>query len=302
MAAALCVASAARADVTADQAARATALFEQGQRDVAAGHIDQACDEFATSLELDPQVGTRLNLADCRERQGRNAEAYVLYERAAIESAQKGKEGREGFARERMQVLDRKLVRVTIHLARPPAGVTVALRSRDIDWSRPVRVEPGKLSIDVSAPGRKEFHRELDGAAGSELAIEVPELEALPSPTTPRHTASEPPPPPPPATPHRSRWPIAFLSGGAALGLGSLGLALHAKSRWRTATDARDEQGVASAQREADFATGVAVAGGVAAVVGVVLYLRNRDHTGDHVAVAPAWTTDSVGLAIIAPF
>jgi outer membrane protein assembly factor BamD (BamD/ComL family) len=71
----LCPAPAAAQDASktktvADKAAADT-LFYQGKHLIAAGDVDRACQAFETSLRLFDQLGVRLNLADCHERQGR---------------------------------------------------------------------------------------------------------------------------------------------------------------------------------------------------------------------------------------
>jgi len=92
-----CVVTAApvSADVSTQDAKRARKLFDDGRKQIAAEHVDAACELFATSLALDPQLGTRLNLASCREQQGRYIDAYTLYQDAAAEAARTGKASRE---------------------------------------------------------------------------------------------------------------------------------------------------------------------------------------------------------------
>jgi tetratricopeptide (TPR) repeat protein len=84
----------ARADVSPADASRASALFEQGRKELTARHVDAACDAFAASFGLDPQPGTRLNLAACRAHQDRLTEAFVLFEQALADAESTGKQGR----------------------------------------------------------------------------------------------------------------------------------------------------------------------------------------------------------------
>src|SRR5690349_24811223 len=86
----------------------AAKLFKQGRDAMAAGKLDEACARFAQSLELDPAIGTKLNLADCWEQKGKLAEAYRLFDEAASEAAKESKEGRESFARKRADALVKK--------------------------------------------------------------------------------------------------------------------------------------------------------------------------------------------------
>src|SRR5450432_1599182 len=57
----------------------AQALFDDAKRLVQEGDAASACPKFEESERLEPGIGTKLNLADCYERVGRNASAWVLY-------------------------------------------------------------------------------------------------------------------------------------------------------------------------------------------------------------------------------
>ena len=298
------VSAPAAADVSREQAETATALFAQGQRELEAGKIDAACSSFAASLANDPQVGTRLNLAACREKQGRNAEAYALYEDATIDATLEKKQGRETFARDRMAALLAQLVRVTVRVSRPPQGVIVLAGARPIDSTKLQLFDPGVIAIDVTAPGRKPFHQEVAGRAGGELVIDVPELELAPPPpvATPQPPAESPREPARYTIKHTSRLPLVLVAGGTLAALGGAGLGYHAKLRYDDAVDARDSPGLDSAMREADIATGVAVVGVAALAVGVVLYARGHGVVVDRVVAAPTVGRDLVGLTVIRPF
>ena len=88
------------------------------------------------------------------------------------------------------------------------------------------------------------------------------------------------------------------MGSGAGLILASVGIGLHARSRYTTARDAGLP--VQGAQREGNVGTAVAIAGAAAATVGVVLYLR-RDR-GDGPAVTPTAGAGAVGLLFTTPF
>lgn len=64
-------------------AKRATALFDEGQALKKEGRVADACEKFEESYELDPAIGTELNVADCREREGKVDEAWELFDHAA---------------------------------------------------------------------------------------------------------------------------------------------------------------------------------------------------------------------------
>ena len=156
-------------------------------------------------------------------------------------------------------------------------------------WTKPHAAMPGRIAVDARAPGHQLATVSRTAAAGAEIAIEVPALEAV-TPTTP----PTPPPPviesapaPSPVQVSAPRSKLPYIVGGVGAGLfaGSIGIGLHAKSRYDTAVKNGDRAGVSSAQHEADVGTGFAIAGAIAATVGVVLYLRRGE---DGIVVAPA--------------
>jgi hypothetical protein len=279
----LLVASA-RADVKPEDAARAAKLFEQGQAAVAANKIDAGCVMFETSLKLDPQVGTRLNLADCREKQARFVEAYTLFVQAGEQATRESKPGRATFAQNRAQALRSKLVQLTFRVDAPVPGESVKVAGRELpreDWAKPQIVMPGPVTVDASAPGHDPVHVETTATGGAELEIPVPALAV---------TEVRVEKPPTSSSPSKLPWIVGGV-GAALLGT-SIGIGVHTKLRYDSAHDKGDSAGVDRALHEADLATEVGIAGGVVLAVGVVLYLRSDRH----VAVTPGPGT--VGLAI----
>jgi hypothetical protein len=289
------------ADVSPGDAVKAKALFDQGQAEMDAGKIDAACATFETSFKLDPQIGARLNLADCRERQGKIVEAYALFAGAADEAARTKKQGRESFARQRMAALQPKLVRVTVRIAEPAPGIAVMLGERSLpqaQWAVEQVVRPGRIVVDATASGRQPYHLEENAVAGSAIEIVVPALPPTAVTATATSETPVPTPTPAPASPSRfDRTTLILGGGGIGLILVSGAVALHAKSRWDTAYHANDRSGVSSAQTEADVGTGVFVVGAAVLTVGIVRYLRTRPDP-DHVAIAPAVGGGMIGLTV----
>src|SRR5262245_31700795 len=89
---------------TPEAMATAKSLFEKGLALQGSGKIDEACKMFESSLLLDPQIGTRLNVAECRELRGRLVEAHALFSEAADE-ASRANDRRISFAQQRIQAL-----------------------------------------------------------------------------------------------------------------------------------------------------------------------------------------------------
>src|SRR5687767_1776613 len=110
----------------ADDVKDAIALFDKGQKLLDAGQLDAACEAFAASVKLDPQLGAKLNLANCRERQGRLVEAAQLYEDALAEAARTNKKNRETFARQHLDAVRPRIAKLTIRVTEPRApGIVV---------------------------------------------------------------------------------------------------------------------------------------------------------------------------------
>jgi hypothetical protein len=281
-------ARAASAEVSAEDAARATALFQAGQVAMDAGRIEEGCSRFEQSLALDPQIGTRMNLADCREKQGRIIEAYQLYEYSAAEAEQTNKPGRLKFARERLDQLAQSLVRLTVRVVGEVAGETVTLTTvngpRELPravWSRTVVVEPGPFSVEAKARDHKLVRLEREAAGGETIEVEVPALES---------TLPPPPPPPPPPKPSL-RLPLAVAGVGVVLLAVGIGFGISAA----TSDDPADED---TADTHTVLAAGFGLAGVVGIGVGAYLYVKAKRS----VAVVPSATSTTAGLTLLGRF
>ena len=291
----MAVSAVARADVAQDRAAE---LFDEGQRLIVAGKVDEACAKFAASFAVDPAVGTKLNLADCSERQGKLLAALALFEEVELEAARTGadkvSQARLVLARERIALLARKLAKVQIRIGEPErTGLIVWLdaggRRRTLSretWSKPQVVEPGEIVVEASAPGHRSARIERRAVADSTLTLDIPSLEPL-------QRAERTP----------SLRIAAYVSAGtgAALLVTSISLGLHAKAKYDHAlAELRPDvdQEIDSAQHRANIATALAVAGAVGIAVGVVLYVRTRNP----IVVTPSASDGVVGLAAAGRF
>ena len=156
-------------------------LFEDGRAALAQGHLDEACDAFRRSQELEPRVGTLLNLGDCEEKRKRIASAWEAFvEAKALAASQKDKRGATAdkhaaalVARLPYLVLEVKRVD-GLQITRDGVAVPAA------EWDHEVPLDPKHYKLEASAPGRTTWTKELDLAEGQHLKIEVPELAAAP--------------------------------------------------------------------------------------------------------------------------
>jgi hypothetical protein len=169
-------------------------------------------------------------------------------------------------------------------------------------WGVAVPVDPGSHELAASAPQYKPWSTKISvGRDGSTLNVAVPALEALPPeavtppPTTPSSpqggpAAAEQPAAPAPAPVEPGTWSnqrvIAVIVGTVGVvGLGVAGVfAATAKSRYSDSLPSCDSNNVDlctqagvdqrdSARQAGDVATVASVAGGVAVVTGILLWV-----------------------------
>jgi hypothetical protein len=171
----LCFASIAHAD---GDKATAEALFSEGRRLMASGNYATACEKFAASQKLDPGLGTSLNLADCYEKSGRTASAWVEFRDAASAAHRVGSKDREQVARARADALEKQLSRLTLVEKTPHPEQRVARDGAPVDRAvlgMAVPVDPGQHVVDVVAVDRRS----------TRLRPTAPRRTRAPTPVTP---------------------------------------------------------------------------------------------------------------------
>ncbi len=154
--------SSAYADETAHKVS-AEVLFEEGKRLVGSGQYDEACPKFAESRRREPGIGITLYLADCYERAGKTASAWVTFREAAAMAMASGQEQRERVARSRASALEPTLSRLMVVVEGSAASVaglqvvrdTVALGKET--WGVAMPVDPGIHRVQARAPGYVSF-------------------------------------------------------------------------------------------------------------------------------------------------
>ena len=98
-------------------------LFEDGRTALAHKEVDKACEAFRASEELEPRVGTLLNLANCEEQRHRVASAWAVFIDARDLSAKLHDE-RGARAETRAKALEPRLPYVKLVVTRVP-GIVV---------------------------------------------------------------------------------------------------------------------------------------------------------------------------------
>lgn len=161
----------------------------------------EACPKLEESLRLDQGMGTQFNLAHCWEKLGRTASAWALFLDVAAAARAGNQPQRETAARERAKVLEAKLARLRIEVPEAAPDMKIERDGQDVGrpaWGTAMPVDPGKHTITVSAPGKKDWATDVDvPATNRTVSVKVPALSdaPLPQPVTEVSVASDSPAP-----------------------------------------------------------------------------------------------------------
>ncbi len=193
---------------------------------------NHACPKLAESNRLDPAPGTLLALALCYENSGKIAKAWAAYGDAAAAAQQAGQKDRERAARERVAALGPMVPKVTVQinaLTGQIAGLQVKLDGRELEvaqWNVDIPVDPGKHTIEATAPAYEPVQQAFDCGPGQSTAVPIAlKPQKVGAPPIP---ASQSAPPPVAAAPESNSGSLrtwGFIAGGAgvvAIGLGSV--------------------------------------------------------------------------------
>ena len=289
-AATLTLASAQRARADGEGAAAVSEqLFQDARKLMEAHKYAEACPKFLASENASAALGTLLNLADCYEKNGQLASAWVRFREAIGMAQQKGRADREKTARERADSIYPRLLRLKVVVQEQ--GVDVKLDGTSVTGALDnIPVDPGKHTLEASAKGKKTYTTTASIAeADKAKTVQIPALEDTPPDTPP----VAPPPVTPPTNPtsppeeDTNRGGTQRILGIVGMGLGGAGLVvgsvfgLLTQSRWNasrphcTSAGICDQTGVDLATQAASFgniSTVAFIAGGVLAAGGAVVF------------------------------
>lgn len=308
------VAAVAHADPSKGDPAMAEALFKAARELVDAGDDAHGCPKFEASLAFNPSASTMLNIARCREREGKLAAAWEGYHRALVLNREtKGAERQramDALAKKGIAALEPRVPKLRIVIRDAPPGLVLLRDGREMPVAtigETLPADPGAHEISASAPGYRPAKRSAPLEEGKTTTIEMT-LEKLAEP------AVEPGPPAAPArddgaaraarpSPHRI---AAYATGGAGLAalavggiLGGLTLAkssvVHARC---DASGACDHEGKLAADSAKTLALGssIGVGAGLAAIgAATVLWLADPARRGARPpATSAAWVRPGV--------
>lgn len=150
-----------------------------------AGKYAEACPKFEASQQLDPGLGTMLNLAECYEKTGRTASAWAEYREAIPLARAAGSKARQDLAVERAQALEERLSTLTIRaMSGDAADAQLEVRRDGVavqpaELGSPIPVDPGEHLIEARAPGKAPWSSKVQvGPNAAKVSVEIPALQA----------------------------------------------------------------------------------------------------------------------------
>jgi hypothetical protein len=192
------VSARAAAETSTQNRAAAEALFNEASQLFKDGKYEAACTKLAKSQELDPAVGTLLNLGRCYEKIGKTASAWLAFVEAASGAKAAGQAERAETARANATRLEPVLPKLLIQVPDEVNVEGLAIRRNGEAvppalWNQSSPADPGDQTIEVSAPGKKPWSASVKLEPAKEASVLVPVLENAP-------VAGPAPDAPPPAT------------------------------------------------------------------------------------------------------
>lgn len=154
-------------------------LFRQGRALMLEGQVAEACPMIAASNNLEPRLGTLLNLAACHEQLGKVATAWVELQRALAAAEAEGQTDRARFARQRIAALEPRLPWLTI--VAPSRGLAegtiVVLDDAPVDalaFGRPLPADPGNHVITATSTRAQPREGRFALVEGEHLSVAIP--------------------------------------------------------------------------------------------------------------------------------
>lgn len=296
-----------QAEPSAQDKALASVLFKEARDLLANNDIDKACRKFEESQRIDPSGGTLLNLAVCREKQGRTASAWAEFNEALAWARRDGRQDRVQFAHDRMKALEPRLSYIVLDV--PPTAIVEGFEVRRDNsivrraaFGSRMPVDPGNHVIKALAPGYHPWRAEVSiDRDGSEQRVFVPSLVLIPpsSPAEARTTPED-------RTKSPVLWPAYILTGAGVVGLGA-GSYFGWKAFSRN-SDADDqcpegrcsEDGLRLTEEAglaADTSTLMFAAGALCLGAGVTWWFVSSDDDPEASAVSPAIGPEQAGVS-----
>jgi len=183
-------ARAAHAEPPADRA-DAEALSGAAAELAKQGLYGAACAKYEASARLDPSARRFMTLADCQERGGMTARAWMSFGDAQDWAQSRGDKALAESARNHVKRLEAQLGRIEIVV--PPDNEIEGLQIRrdgvlvaDAVRGVPVPVDPGSHVVSATAPGRRTWATTIGMSPGKvTVSVVIPFLKDADEPALP---------------------------------------------------------------------------------------------------------------------
>ena len=288
----------------ADDIKTADEKFEAARTAQAAGDQVGACKLFQESYALNSNaIGTILNVGLCAETEGRIATAIHYFSDARDRSREQNLAPQLAAAEEHLGKLEPRVPHLAIAFAEsyPDGKLVVANKIVNVTSASDVLVDPGEVTVVMSAPGRVSYSTTIKIGVAEHKAVAIPQLGTSVTTCT-----------------------ACRLVGKSLVGVGAAAFVASVIIGWKSHSDwNRDVAGcmidgtgatvcpqgmydkVQSDLSLGNTATIIGVAGGVLLVGGAALWYFTPAHAEaepTHVSIVPVVTPDQAGLAAVGRF
>ena len=286
--------------------------FKQGRELFKAGQFAEACTAFAESQRLDPSFGTNFNIAQCSEKVGKLATALAIYRDLAANDTNPT---RKAAAADLAAALAPRVPAFELKIEPRPPSLEVLVDGAPCPACAqgPFPVDVGPHTIVVRAPTFRDATATATAVESKATSVVFRLDPATTVPAAPVEPPADDPGPPASGSSRKRLGVYTTIGGGAVLVTGVV-FGVLARSKWSEAKDvcggsttcadpldtARASELGDAARTRANLSTGLVIAGGVVAAIGVVLYVTSPTETA--VRVAGHASGDSAGVTLSGRF
>ncbi|MFO0551235.1 MAG: hypothetical protein U0271_22795 [Polyangiaceae bacterium] len=209
-------------------------LFQRGRALVKQGDWEKGCELLDASMKRAAAVSTMLNLALCREHEGRVATAWVMVQRALVLNhdtvGEKRRESLETTGKEMLGRLEARLPKLRVVVKPPVEGAKLEEGGAELPIDTEFPLDPGPHELVLTAPGKPEVRRSAELREGEHLVLELTFPESREPDPIPRKVDPDPTPKPhenpdSPTTAEDHTIPIwVWITGAAGLSLGGVAI------------------------------------------------------------------------------
>jgi len=163
--------------------ATAEALFQSGKSLMDQKKYAEACPKFEASYKADPATGTKLNLAECHEKEGKLARAWAEWGEARDQAKRENDTKRVDLAMRRQKELDPRVPKLTIKVSGSVQGLAIYRDELQLESAMlevPLPVDPGAhvITLRRGSSVLREKKIEIRESASDEVTIDATGIPA----------------------------------------------------------------------------------------------------------------------------